>query len=281
MCPPTISSAPQSTSRASTCVASCDGLLPRPPRRADHLVVQRDDAQRVRRAACRSFVVARVELPLADPAGLVPPRPHRVEPDDVRALARRTPARSSPTAARTRPTVVVKRAGNVYGMSWLPGIASTGDAEPPQECRRPLVLVAAAAVGQVAARDHEFGTDTLDQRARAPRSRHRVVPRAEVEIGDVQDASGHRRSRLYSGSRWPTSSRARSSTTSTSALRAGGALRKQRRGEQLTRRGARGARPLAAPLDLAQGVAIGGFAVGTFGLGFTLGGLVFGRWRKA
>ena len=27
--------------------------------------------------------------------------------------------------------------------------------------------------------------------------------------------------------------------------------------------------------------AIGGFAVGTFGLGFTLGGLIFGRWRKA
>ena len=26
---------------------------------------------------------------------------------------------------------------------------------------------------------------------------------------------------------------------------------------------------------------IGGFAVGTFGLGFTLGGLIFGRWRKA
>ena len=30
-----------------------------------------------------------------------------------------------------------------------------------------------------------------------------------------------------------------------------------------------------------KAVAIGGFAVGTFGLGFTLGGLVFGRWRKA
>ena len=28
-------------------------------------------------------------------------------------------------------------------------------------------------------------------------------------------------------------------------------------------------------------LAVGGFAVGTFGLGFTLGGLVFGRWRKA
>ena len=29
-----------------------------------------------------------------------------------------------------------------------------------------------------------------------------------------------------------------------------------------------------------KAVAIGGFALGTFGLGFTLGGLVFGRWRK-
>ena len=30
-----------------------------------------------------------------------------------------------------------------------------------------------------------------------------------------------------------------------------------------------------------KAVAIGAFSVGTFGLGFTLGGLVFGRWRKA
>ena len=30
-----------------------------------------------------------------------------------------------------------------------------------------------------------------------------------------------------------------------------------------------------------KSIAIGSFAVGTFGLGFTLGGLVFGRWRKA
>jgi hypothetical protein len=29
-----------------------------------------------------------------------------------------------------------------------------------------------------------------------------------------------------------------------------------------------------------KAIAIGGFALGTFGLGFTLGGLVFGRWRK-
>jgi hypothetical protein len=64
-------------------------------------------------------------------------------------------------------------------------------------------------------------------------------------------------------------------------LRAGGAVRKQRRGE-----------PLSAEEEEAIGrwrrlslwrklIAIGAFALGTFGLGFTFGGLIFGRWRKA
>jgi hypothetical protein len=64
-------------------------------------------------------------------------------------------------------------------------------------------------------------------------------------------------------------------------LRAGGALRKQRRGEELT---PEEHEALGRWQRLSAGrkaVAIGGFAVGTFGLGFTLGGLVFGRWRKA
>jgi hypothetical protein len=30
-----------------------------------------------------------------------------------------------------------------------------------------------------------------------------------------------------------------------------------------------------------KSLAVGGFAIGTFGLGVTVGGLVFGRWRKA
>lgn len=64
-------------------------------------------------------------------------------------------------------------------------------------------------------------------------------------------------------------------------LRAGGAARKQRRGE-----------PLSAEEEEAIGrwrglslwrraLAVGAFALGTFGLGFTVGGLLFGRWRKA
>ena len=64
-------------------------------------------------------------------------------------------------------------------------------------------------------------------------------------------------------------------------LRAGGAVRKRRRGE-----------PLSAEEEEALGhwqrlslwrkfIAVGAFALGTFGLGFTIGGLVFGRGRKA
>ena len=63
-------------------------------------------------------------------------------------------------------------------------------------------------------------------------------------------------------------------------LRAGGALRKQRRGEPLTTE-EQEALGRWQRLSMAQGVAVGAFALGTFGLGFTLGGLIFGRWRKA
>ncbi len=64
-------------------------------------------------------------------------------------------------------------------------------------------------------------------------------------------------------------------------LRAGGALRKQRRGEPLTEEEREALGRWQRLSAWRKAVAIGGFSVGTFGLGFTLGGLVFGRWRKA
>ncbi len=64
-------------------------------------------------------------------------------------------------------------------------------------------------------------------------------------------------------------------------LRAGGALRKQRRGEPLTAEEAEALGRWRGLSAFRKAFAIGAFAVGTFGLGFTLGGLVFGRWRKA
>jgi hypothetical protein len=64
-------------------------------------------------------------------------------------------------------------------------------------------------------------------------------------------------------------------------LRAGGALRKQRRGEELTSEEREALGRWQRLSAWRKGIAIGGFAFGTFGLGFTLGGLLFGRWRKA
>jgi hypothetical protein len=64
-------------------------------------------------------------------------------------------------------------------------------------------------------------------------------------------------------------------------LRAGGALRKQRRGEALTAEEEEAIGRWQRLSTWRKAFAIGAFAVGTFGLGFTLGGLVFGRWRKA
>ena len=64
-------------------------------------------------------------------------------------------------------------------------------------------------------------------------------------------------------------------------LRAGGAMRKQRRGESLTEEEQEALGRWQRLSPDRKAIAIGGFAVGTFGLGFTLGGLVFGRWRKA
>jgi hypothetical protein len=64
-------------------------------------------------------------------------------------------------------------------------------------------------------------------------------------------------------------------------LRAGGALRKQRRGESLTEEEQEALGRWQRLSKVRKAIAIGGFAVGTFGLGFTLGGLVFGRWRTA
>ena len=64
-------------------------------------------------------------------------------------------------------------------------------------------------------------------------------------------------------------------------LRAGGALRKRRRGEPLTTEEQEVLGRWERLSSVRKAFAIGAFALGTFGLGFTLGGLIFGRWRKA
>jgi hypothetical protein len=62
-------------------------------------------------------------------------------------------------------------------------------------------------------------------------------------------------------------------------LRAGGALRKQRRGEELSEEEVEALSRWQRLSVWRKSIAVGAFAVGTFGLGFTLGGLIFGRRR--
>jgi hypothetical protein len=64
-------------------------------------------------------------------------------------------------------------------------------------------------------------------------------------------------------------------------LRAGGAMRKQRKGEPLTTEEEAALSRWQRLSRWRKTAAVGAFTVGTFGLGFTLGGLVFGRWRRA
>lgn len=64
-------------------------------------------------------------------------------------------------------------------------------------------------------------------------------------------------------------------------LRAGAAGRKKRRGEPLSPEEQEVLGRWERLSTWRKAIAVGGFAVGTFGLGFTLGGLVFGRWRRA
>ena len=64
-------------------------------------------------------------------------------------------------------------------------------------------------------------------------------------------------------------------------LQAGGAMRKQRRGEELTAAEAQALSRWQRLSVWRKGLAIGAFSLGTFGLGFTVGGLIFGRWRAA
>ena len=63
-------------------------------------------------------------------------------------------------------------------------------------------------------------------------------------------------------------------------LRAGAAGRKKRRGEPLSAEEQEALGRWQRLSTWRKSLAVGSFAVGTFGLGFTLGGLVFGRWRK-
>ena len=147
-----------------------------------------------------------------------------------------------------------------------------------QEGGGALVLVSPAPVREVARDDDQLRRDPLDQGSETGFDLG-LCSAPNVQIGEVEEASRQRRSRLY------TEIMADESTEIFDdlylGLRAGGALRKQRRGEPLTTEEQEAIGRWERLSSWRKAIAIGAFSLGTFGLGFTLGGLIFGRWRKA
>jgi hypothetical protein len=100
-----------------------------------------------------------------------------------------------------------------------------------------------------------------------------------VQIGYMEESRVHNRARLYIPVMAEDSAEIFDDLYL--GVRAGGALRKQRRGEELTHEEKEALTRWQRLSVARKAAAIGAFAFGTFGLGFTLGGLVFGRWRRA
>jgi hypothetical protein len=77
----------------------------------------------------------------------------------------------------------------------VPGYGEHRWAERPEQRRGAGVLTFSATVRQVAARDDELGLLSLDEGEES--GRHcRILRRAHVEIGDVEEAGRHGRWRL-------------------------------------------------------------------------------------
>lgn len=133
-------------------------------------------------------------------------------------------------------------------------------------------------MGEISRREEKLGLELGGELVEGEERLGRL-PAADVQVGDVENARGHRRGRLYT--RNVSNEAPELFDDVYLGLRAGGAVRKQRRGE-----------PLSSEEEEAIGrwrrlsvwrkfIAIGAFALGTFGLGFTVGGLIFRRSRKA
>jgi hypothetical protein len=240
------------------------------------VVVEADDAQRAPRRLAQQFACPG-DLRFADPARLVAPRTHRVEPNHEEALGAEDRLDRLPLPLELGPRA--REAGRKLVRDVVvPGDDEEGPVQAAQKRRRPLVLAPATAVGEVAGHGDQLGRDTRDKRLEAALDCG-FLDAAGVQVGDVEEPHGQRRPRYYTESVPDESTEIFDDLYL--GLRAGGALRKQRRGEPLSAADREALGRWARLSSWRKALAIGAFALGTFGLGFTLGGLIFGRWRKA
>ena len=210
----------------------------------------------------------------------MPPRANRVDADHVQPAARVHGLRRLPLALELLPWPREPR-GRQQRDVVVAGNREHGRRQAAQQRRNALVLVAPAAVREVARGDYEIGLDVLYEALQSALDEG-LLACPDVDVGDVDQASGHSRGRLYTG---PVPEESTESTELFDdlylGLRAGGAIRKQRRGEPLTMEEEAALGHWQRLSNWRKVIAVGAFALGTFGLGFTIGGIVFGRRRNA
>ncbi len=158
--------------------------------------------------AGRPYAARREVLPGASPAR-APAVPSSTAPPCWRqrrtefrpATTTPSPAYSGSVSPKTRSQSVnvrVKRAGTVYGMSWFPGTARKGSPRP----RSRSAAVSISASRPRCARS-PVATSSVGCRSAisSPSAAERLpgLSVAHVQIGEVENACGHRRRRLYAG----------------------------------------------------------------------------------
>jgi hypothetical protein len=241
--------------------------------------VQDDDLESASRSLGQA--ASRVlEVRAVDPASLVEPRSHGVQTDDMQLLRAVRRLCRLPLTLELLVRAREPRDGRVRDVV-IPGDGQDRSAEALEEVGGAGVFLGSSAMGQVAARDDQFGVDAVYERGKA-RLDPRLFVRADVEIGEVEESrpgGGHRRGRLYT--QIVVDEPTEIFDDLYLGLRAGGALRKKRRGEPLTSEEAEALGRWQRLSRVRKAITLGAFALGTFGLGFTIGGLIFGKWRRA
>jgi hypothetical protein len=250
--------------------------LPRPPRGVAELMVKAHRPQGARRRRRELALGGRDGL-APEPSRLVSPRPHGVQADHEQLIGPVHGRRRLPLFLECGPRAREAR-GRQQGDVVVPRHDEQRRSEASEELGGLRVLLTPAAVRDVPCRDDEIGADPLDEREQ--RAAHvRAIVRPEMEVGDVDQAGWHSRGRLYTD--FVADEPTELFDDLYLGLRAGGAMRKQRRGEPLTMEEEAALNRWGRLSSWRKAIAVGAFALGTFGLGFTLGGLVFGRSKKA
>jgi hypothetical protein len=173
------------------------------------------------------------ELDGANASRLLQPGADRVEADNVQALGAVGRLRRLPPALELLERAREARERGV-GDVVIPRNGEDRTAQALEELGRAVVLVRVAPVRQVAARDDQLRIDPVDQVGET-RLDSRLLAAAHVEIGEVKESCpgrGQRRGRLYT--QVVVDEPTEIFDDLYLGLRAGGALRKKRRGEPLT-----------------------------------------------